>query len=212
VTDRPTWLIAGLGNPGSRYRNTRHNIGFMVVDRLRRRLPGGVARRRFDGEIIEVTDGPNRVVLVKPDTYMNRSGQAIAPAARWYRVPYERVLVIYDDMDLPFGQLRLRPNGSSGGHNGLESIIGQFGTQAFPRLRVGISRPMRGDPIGFVLSRFSSDEERELPRVLDEAADAVLLWQREGIDVAMNRFNRRSSGRIGDPTRSVEPSGRDQAG
>jgi PTH1 family peptidyl-tRNA hydrolase len=183
----------------------------MVVDRLRRRLPSGVARRRFDAEIVEVTDGPARFVLVKPDTYMNRSGQAVAPAVRWYRVPYERVLVIYDDMDLPFGQLRLRPNGSSGGHNGLESIIGQFGTQAFPRLRVGISRPTRGDSIGFVLSRFSSDEERALSGVLDQAADAVLLWQREGIDVAMNRFNRRSSGRASGPTPSEESPGQGRA-
>lgn len=191
MTARPTWLVAGLGNPGPRYRHTRHNVGFMVVDELARRLPAGAARQRFDGEIIETTWGGARVVLLKPRTYMNRSGSSVAPAARWYRVPYERLLIVYDDLDLPFGQIRLRPSGSSGGHNGLTSVLDSLGTEDVPRLRIGIGRPEQRSAVAHVLSRFSAEEEAALPDLIALAADAVETWMREGIDVAMNRFNRR---------------------
>ncbi|MBX6341623.1 MAG: aminoacyl-tRNA hydrolase, partial [Thermomicrobiaceae bacterium] len=174
MADRGVWLIAGLGNPGPKYARTRHNVGFMVVDELTRRLGPGERRRRFDAEIAEVPVPGGRLVLLKPQTFMNLSGNAVAPAARWYRVPLERLLVVYDDLDLPFGQIRLRPSGSSGGHNGLTSVIQQLGTDRVPRLRVGISRPIQGTTVAYVLSRFSPEEERALPEVIARAADAAL--------------------------------------
>ena len=193
MSDERVWMIAGLGNPGRQYARSRHNVGFMVLDRLAKRLPAGARRRRFDAEIVETGDAAGRIILVEPQTFMNRSGSALRPALRWYKVSPERLLVIYDELDLPFGQIRLRPEGSSAGHNGMSSVIGQLGTERFPRLRVGIGRPERGATIGYVLSRFNPTEERQLPEVLDRAAEAALAWQREGIDVAMNLFNRRTT-------------------
>src|SRR5690606_28245834 len=153
VNERPTWLIVGLGNPGQRYAATRHNIGFMVVDHLARKLEPGTLRHRFDSELIETRDEPGRIVLQKPQTYMNLSGIAVAQAARWYRVPTERILIIYDDLDLPFGRIRLRPGGSSAGHKGLQSVIEHLGTDRVPRLRVGIGRPAHGSCVSYVRSR-----------------------------------------------------------
>ncbi len=194
MTDKPTWLIAGLGNPGKRYERTRHNIGFMVVDQIVRRLTGDGRLRRFDAEIFERSSKCGRVVLLKPQTFMNVSGNAVSPAIRWYRVPLNRVLVVYDDLDLPFGRIRLRPSGSSGGHNGIDSIINVLGTDNFPRLRLGIGRSDPSRTIGYVLSRFSRAEENALKDYVSRAADAAICWHLEGIDVAMNEFNRRSSG------------------
>lgn len=191
MSDRDTWLIAGLGNPGRRYARTRHNIGFMVVDEISRRLSGSVRLRRFDAEILESSTTLGRLVLVKPQTFMNVSGNAVAPALRWYRVPMDRLLVIYDDLDLPFGRIRLRPSGSSGGHNGVESIIGALRTEQFPRLRLGIGRNGRPNAIGHVLSRFSRHEEKQLSAYVTRAADAAICWHFDGIDAAMNEFNRR---------------------
>jgi len=193
LTERPTWLIAGLGNPGRKYERTRHNVGFMVIDELRRAIPGNAQMRRFDAEISERSLDVGRLVLVKPQTFMNLSGNAVAPATRWYHVPLDRLLVIYDDLDLPFGQLRLRPSGSSGGHNGMESIISRLGTDKFPRLRVGIGRSEQSSTIGYVLSRFNQAEERQLGETIKRAAEAAFTWRDEGIEVAMNRFNRRES-------------------
>ncbi|CCF84402.1 aminoacyl-tRNA hydrolase [Nitrolancea hollandica] len=190
MTERLTWLIAGLGNPGRQYAATRHNIGYMVADELARQLPPGERRHRFDGKIIETSEPQGRIVLLKPETFMNLSGNAVAAAARWYRVPPERLLVIHDDLDLPFGQLRLRARGSSGGHNGLASVIARMGTGEIPRLRIGIGRPEHGNTIPYVLSRFSSEEERALPDVIKLAAEAARSWYRDGIDAAMNAFNR----------------------
>ncbi len=190
MTERLTWLIAGLGNPGRQYAATRHNIGYMVADELARQLPPGERRHRFDGEIIETSGPQGRVVLLKPETFMNLSGNAVSAAARWYRVPPERLLVIHDDLDLPFGQLRLRARGSSGGHNGLASVIARMGTGEIPRLRIGIGRPEHGNTIPYVLSRFSSEEERALPDVIELAAEAARSWYEHGIDAAMNAFNR----------------------
>lgn len=190
MTERLSWLIAGLGNPGRKYAGTRHNIGFLIVDELARRLPRGERRKRFDADIVETQTPQGRLVLLKPQTFMNLSGNAVAPAARWYRVPPERLLIIYDDLDLPFGRLRMRPSGSSGGHKGLTSIIQRLGTERVPRLRVGIGRPDHGGSIGYVLARFSKEEERRLPEVIESAADAALAWQRDGIETAMNVYNR----------------------
>jgi len=193
VTDRPTWMIAGLGNPGKKYERTRHNVGFMVVDELRRAMHSNSPIRRFDAEITERPTDLGRIVLLKPQTFMNLSGNAVSAAVRWYRVPLEQLLVIYDDLDLPLGQLRIRPSGSSGGHNGIASIIERLGTDRFPRLRIGIGRSEHASTIGYVLSRFNAAEERQIDECIARATDAALAWQHDGIEVAMNRFNRRES-------------------
>jgi peptidyl-tRNA hydrolase, PTH1 family len=187
----PVWLIVGLGNPGKRYHATRHNAGFMAIDQLRGRFPGGTARSRFQADFVETRDGERRVVLAKPQTFMNESGVAVSQLARWFKVPRERLLVIYDELDLPFGQIRLRGDGSAGGHNGMKSIIQHLHSQDFARLRIGIDRPQAGANVPYVLSNFSNSEQRELPAILDRACEATLAWLREGVDTAMNEFNRR---------------------
>ena len=187
-----TFLIVGLGNPGSRYRNTRHNAGFMVVDRLHARLPGGTSRSRFQAEFVETRDDDRKVVLVKPQTFMNESGVAVGQLARWFKVPRDRLLVIYDELDLPFGTIRLRGDGSAGGHNGMKSIISHLRSQEFSRLRVGIGRPPAGSTVPYVLAPFSPIEQRELPNIIDSASDAALAWLRDGVVSAMNEYNRKS--------------------
>lgn len=193
MTDQPTWIIAGLGNPGKKYERTRHNVGFMVIDALERTLSGTNRLRRFDAELFERTTSDGRVVLIKPQTFMNASGNAVGAVARWYHVPLEQLLVVYDDLDLPFGQLRLRPSGSSGGHNGMKSIIDRIGSDQFPRLRLGIGRGQQANTIGYVLSRFNAMEEKQLRGIIERAAGAALCWLQDGIDVAMNEYNRRDA-------------------
>ena len=188
----PVWLIVGLGNPGRRYHATRHNAGFMAIDRLNDRLPVGTSRSRFQADFVETRAGDRRVVLAKPQTFMNDSGVAVGQLARWFKVPRERLLVIYDDLDLPFGQIRVRPNGSDGGHNGMTSIIQHLRSQDFARLRIGIDRPKAGSTVPYVLANFSATEQRQLPTVLDRAVDAALVWLHDGVEVAMNQYNRRS--------------------
>ncbi len=185
-----TWLIVGLGNPGKKYERTRHNIGFMVADEIAKHVQGDGKLRRFDAEILERRTNLGRVVIVKPQTFMNVSGNAVGPAIRWYHVPLDQLLVIYDDLDLPFGRMRMRPSGSSGGHNGVTSIIQTLGTDQFPRLRLGIGRSDRGGAISHVLTRFSRSEENALKEYVARGASAALRWHFEGIDVAMNEFNR----------------------
>ncbi len=187
--DGEVFLIVGLGNPGRRYERTRHNAGFMAVERLHDILPGGTARSRFQAELIETHDGDKRVVLAKPQTFMNDSGIAVGQIARWYKVPRDRLLVIYDELDLPFGSLRLRASGSAGGHNGVMSVIKHLNTQDFARLRIGITRPPAGATVPYVLAHFNSDEQRALPEIIDRSAAAALLWLRDGITGAMNEYN-----------------------
>lgn len=182
-------IVVGLGNPGREYAATRHNIGFMVVDELARRLAASERRNRFRSELVEAFDGQEKVVLLKPRTYMNLSGSAAREAVYWYKVPIDDLLVVVDDIDLPFGSIRLRARGGSGGHNGLKSIIAELGSDGFSRMRIGIGRGT-GHATRQVLSRFTSDEERVLPGVLQGAADCVLEWERNGIINAMNRCNR----------------------
>ena len=184
------FLIAGLGNPGRDYRETRHNVGFMVVDRLAARLGVRFTRLESHALVTKGTYQDKRVILVKPQTYMNLSGAAIGSLARYYKVPVENMLVSYDDVDLPFGALRLRPAGGSAGQKGMKSIIERLGTEAFPRLRVGIGRPPgRMDAAAYVLQPFARDESAELPLLLDRAVDAVLVFMTAGIEKAMNQFN-----------------------
>jgi len=161
----------------------------MVVDELARRLAATERRNRFRSDVVEVIDGGEKVVLLKPRTYMNLSGSAVREAVNWYKTPLDDLLVVVDDIDLPFGAMRLRAKGGSGGHNGLKSIIADLGTDSFSRMRIGIGRGP-GHATRQVLSRFSSDEERVLPAVLQAAADCVLEWERSGIINAMNRCNR----------------------
>lgn len=183
-----TRIIVGLGNPGSRYANTRHNAGFFVIDELARRLGAPESRKRFRGEISEVRFADVKLVLVQPQTFMNESGVTVREAFQWYKPSLEHILVVVDDLDLPFGDLRLRAKGSAGGHNGLKSIIQHLGTQDFPRLRVGIGRG-RSATVSHVLSRFAPDEEANLPRVIARAAEVAEMWVRNGALDTMNVAN-----------------------
>lgn len=184
------FLIVGLGNPGREYRQNRHNTGFMAIDRLAERL--GVSFSRLESRSL-VTKGNyqgSRIVLAKPQTYMNLSGQAVGPLLRFYKIPLDNLLVIYDDVDLPLGILRIRPAGGAGGQKGMVSIIERLGTQDFPRMRVGIGRPPgRMDASAYVLQDFSKSEQDILNNTLDRAAEAALVFVTEGIQAAMNTFN-----------------------
>ena len=181
-------LVVGLGNPGSEYARTRHNLGFMVVDELARRAAAGPPKRRFRADVLSVTLAGESVTLVKPQTFMNLSGHAVREARAWYKVDIEDCLIVYDDLDLPFGALRLRTGGTAGGHNGLTSIIEQLGTTSVPRLRMGIGRGA-GVARSRVLGRFSATEEPHLAALLGTAADAVTTWIGQGILAAMNGYN-----------------------
>lgn len=187
-----TRIIVGLGNPGRNYANTRHNLGFMVVDELARRSGESKPRKRFRSELIDTRLANEKVVLIKPQTYMNKSGHAVRELLNWYRAEADQMLIVVDDLDLPFGQIRLRSGGSAGGHNGLKSIIEQTGKQDIPRLRLGIGRgPHQAK--AHVLSHFAPDEQRHLPMLVDVAADATELWLRDGITTAMNQVNGQKS-------------------
>ena len=183
-----TRLIVGLGNPGSKYANTRHNAGFFVIDELARRLGAPESRKRFRGEVSEVRFADGKLVLIEPQTYMNDSGITVREAVQWYKPSLDHVLVVVDDLDLPFGQLRLRAKGSAGGHNGLKSIIQHLGTTEFPRLRIGIGRG-RSATVSHVLSRFAPDEEAELPRVIERAAEIAEMGAQRGALDTMNLAN-----------------------
>lgn len=184
------YLIVGLGNPGRKYAGNRHNIGFRMIDRLAGAHGIHVARRkRFHAELGEGAIGAHRVVLAKPLTFMNDSGRAVQAIRHWYKVPTQHILVIYDDLDLPLGRIRLRQGGSSGGHNGMRSTITALGGNDFCRLRIGIGRPPRGDPIDYVLSDFSPDEEPVVLRLCDRIDEMVLRYLDDGIRAAMNEYN-----------------------
>jgi peptidyl-tRNA hydrolase, PTH1 family len=193
----PIRLIVGLGNPGPKYAHTRHNIGFDLVDRLAQRWRISLSeQRRFQGDCGEGMAAGQKLYLLKPNTFMNKSGQSVRALLDWYKLSPQQVLVIYDDMDLPIGKLRLRLNGSAGGHNGMKSLIAHLGTPEFPRLRVGIGRsPDSGiaqETISHVLGRFAPQEQRLLGEVLDMAADAVELALRQGVEKSMSLYNGRS--------------------
>jgi PTH1 family peptidyl-tRNA hydrolase len=183
-------LIVGLGNIGRQYQKTRHNVGFEVLDALTIRNPGGSTKEKFDGRIMDLTILGERALLLWPYTLMNRSGQSVIAAAAFYQVPNEDLLIVCDDFNLPLGKLRFRSQGSAGGQKGLEDIIKRLGTDEFSRLRVGIGPvPNSWDAADFVLSRFSPAERPEIEDMIQNAADAVECWVREGIEVGMNKFN-----------------------
>ncbi len=187
-------LICGLGNPGREYERHRHNIGFQVIDALAARTRGAFAQEKFEGELTPVTLAGEKVLLLKPLTFMNVSGRSLAPAARFYKLPPEDVLVVHDELDLPFGKLQLKAGGGSGGHNGLRSITAEgFGECA--RLRFGVGKPegpnAKERVSGFVLSAFFPEETQALDGLIAEAGERCEAWVKEGLKEAMNRFNRR---------------------
>jgi peptidyl-tRNA hydrolase, PTH1 family len=178
-------LVVGLGNPGGEYAATRHNVGFMVLDEIARRC--GISTWKKKDAALQAMDAQRRVVFVKPVSFMNLSGTPVRLISSWYRTPPEGVLVIGDDMDLPFGKLRMRASGGHGGHNGLRSIIATIG-EGFPRLRVGVGRPQY-DSIDHVLGAFDEREREALPTILDAATQGALLWIDDGVDAAMRYVN-----------------------
>lgn len=185
-------LIAGLGNPGKEYENTRHNAGFLVLDTLAQKLGADLSERKHRALCGKAVIGGQKVILLKPQTYMNSSGESIRAAADYYKVPPEDILVVYDDISLAPGQLRIRAKGSAGGHNGIKSIIAHLGTQEFPRVKVGIGeKPPRMDLADYVLGHFSSGEKKIMEEVAKEAADAICEIVNVGIEQAMNDHNRR---------------------
>ena len=182
-------LIAGLGNPGSKYDETRHNVGFRVVDALAERFGEKVRRKKFNALTEEVHAEDTKLLLMKPQDYMNRSGHAVATAAGFYKLSPADVLVVTDDMALDVGRLRIRAKGSAGGHNGLKDIIARLGSDDFARLRVGIGDSGRMDAADYVLSRFSAEERAIVDNAVQTAVDAICCWLRDGVDIAMTRYN-----------------------
>ena len=191
-------LIVGLGNPGAKYDRTRHNIGFDAIDTLAKVWHISLAEnRKFQGIFGEGQAAGNKIRLLKPQTFMNLSGQSIRAVIDWYKIPAEAVLVIYDDMDLPVGKLRLRQSGSAGGHNGMKSTIAHLGSQNFPRLRIGIGSPKNQaspdkEVVSHVLGRFSSAESQVMTEVLELVVSAIELSLKQGVPKAMSLYNNRS--------------------
>ncbi len=182
-------LIVGLGNPGDKYVDTRHNTGFKVIDSLAETLGIDVKKRKFGSRFGTGEFANNKLILLKPWQYMNRSGQAVATAAGFYKLNIEELMVITDDMDLEPGRIRLRAKGSAGGHNGLADIIEKLGTNDFSRCRVGIGRRIEADTVGYVLDRPAKDEKPLLATAIEQARNAILCWIEYGIEKAMNKFN-----------------------
>ena len=186
-----TWLLVGLGNPGSRYESTRHNMGFLALDKLAEQQGFRFSKLRFKAWTATAVLGGEKVLAMKPQTYMNLSGEAVGEAARFYKIPPERVLVISDDVALPAGKLRIRAGGSAGGHNGLKDIIRHLGSDAFPRIKVGVGMPDHPDydMVDWVTGRPTGAEQKPLMEALDRAVEAVPVVIRDGVAAAQNRFN-----------------------
>ena len=184
------YMIIGLGNPGREYRETRHNLGFMVVDRLAVRFNLSFRRLQFKSLIASTDYLGNKVILVKPQTYMNLSGQSVSALVRFYKISLSNMIVAHDHLDLPLGTIRIRSDGGAGGQRGMESIIERLGSKIFPRIRLGIDRPPgQMDPANFVLQEFHDRDMIIVSQLLDRAADAIITWMEDGLETAMNRFN-----------------------
>ena len=196
LRNKPQWLIVGLGNPGKDYAATRHNVGFRVIDRLADELHVRVSRVRFSAYTELATLSGTRVLLMKPTTFMNNSGNAVRQAARYYAIPPERIVVISDDISLNPGRIRVRANGSAGGHNGLKSIIAELGSQDFPRVRIGVGAKPHPDYdlADWVLSRFSAEDQPLMDAAFRRAAEAGACFVAYGIEEAMNLYNRKADG------------------
>ena len=184
------YLIAGLGNPTREYEKTRHNVGFDTIDVLADRINTDVAERKFKGLYGKGMLGGEKVILLKPQTFMNLSGESVRAAADFYKIPPDHIIVIYDDISLDVGHLRIRIKGSAGGHNGIKNIIAHLGTQEFPRIKIGVGgKPPRMDLADYVLSRFPAEERKIMETAFRDAAEAAGVLIAEGPDAAMNRFN-----------------------
>ena len=185
-------LVAGLGNPGREYMDTRHNVGFLAVDEISRRVGIELNKKKFHSSFGEGLFGGSRLLLIKPDTYMNRSGEAVASVRQFYNLPAENILVVYDEMDLPLGTVKIKPGGGSAGHKGIKSIISRTGSSDFVRIRIGIGKPRSGKGgANHVLSEFSKSEQQEIDESIERASDAVLEIIESGPQNAMNKFNAR---------------------
>ncbi len=182
-------IIVGLGNPGEKYVKTRHNVGFMVIDRLSQLFEMGLAQKKFQSLFYKKSVAQEDIVLLKPQTFINLSGHAVKEAADMYKVSLQDIMVICDDLDLPLGKLRVRRSGGSGGHRGIESLIASLGSRDFSRLRVGIGRPAVGGAADYVLSRFSKEEYPLIEETLDKSCQALKTWISDGVEVCMNAFN-----------------------
>ncbi len=185
-------LIVGLGNPGSEYARTKHNVGFMLADALGERLSVPPFRERFNALVTEVYMGGEKVLIAKPQTYMNNSGEAVGPLMRFYKLEPEELIVIHDDMDIPAGTIRIRKKGSAGGHNGIKSIISHVGSENFSRVRIGIGRPLPGwTVVNHVLAPFSEEDAPKIKEAIASLLPAVECIVKDGTDIAMNRYNPR---------------------
>lgn len=186
------FLIIGLGNPGQKYKDTRHNVGFGVIDKIAQTLNIEVDKKEHQGLVQSAFWHGKKILLVKPQTYMNLSGQTVGELINYYHDQIDNLLVIHDDLDLPVGQLRFKKHGGTGGHNGLKSIVQHLNSQEFDRLKIGIGRPKGPmDVKAFVLTSFAAEERQSLEETIERASEAVKTWMLEGIDRAMNEFNKR---------------------
>lgn len=185
------WLVVGLGNPGEEYAATRHNVGFRVANRLAKRMRAEFAKKAADARIAEGQLAGTRVALAKPGTYMNDSGHSVRRLLQRYRLDPSRLIVVYDDVDLPLGKIRVRPSGGPGTHNGMRSVVAELGTESFPRVRCGIAR-VEGDSqdiTDYVLTPFDADERAVADEIETQAAEAIEVLVRDGVQRAMERFN-----------------------
>ena len=186
-----SWIVVFLGNPGPKYRDTRHNAGFMAADAMEKKLGVSINKLRFKALTAQATLGGEKVLLLKPQTYMNLSGESVSPAAAFYKVPPEHIIVVSDEVSLRIGKLRIRKSGSAGGHNGLKNIIAMLGTDAFPRIRMGVGAPPHADydMADWVLSSFKNQDADDMRSLAVRVCDAVECYIAEGPDRAMNKFN-----------------------
>lgn len=183
-------IIVGLGNPGNEYAKTRHNVGFMLIDALADNLNITLWKDKFNAQIAEGRIGTEKILLVKPQTYMNNSGEAVGPLMRWYKLEPEDIIVAHDDMDIPAGTVRIRKKGSSGGHNGIKSLIAHLGSENFARIRLGIGRPLPGwSVVKHVLAPFPAEDKIEVDKAIDYLIPAVKCIITDGLDIAMNKYN-----------------------
>lgn len=190
MTPSDTFLIVGLGNPGREYKDNRHNVGFMLIDRIAVRLNAQGMKLQSKALVLNAQYDNHKLILAKPQTYMNLSGQSVQGLVHFYKIPLSNVMILSDDLDLPFGTIRIRASGGPGGQRGLNDILQKLGTKDVPRLRIGIGRPPgRMDPAAYVLQDFSREEMNELSLILDRGAEAVFTFVKHGLNKAMNDFN-----------------------
>ena len=182
-------VIVGLGNPGNRYAGTRHNVGYAVVDTLAESPRAGRAQSRFQAQIVELSEDAGKVLLVKPETFMNLSGHSVRQVIDFYQLPLDDLLIVCDDVNLPLGKLRFRARGTHGGHNGLRDIQAHLGTNEYSRLRIGVGAPDGSDLIDHVLGRFRPGEKAVVAEAVQTAVQAVLVWVERGVEACMNQYN-----------------------